>query len=159
MKYFILVISLISSVALCEQPSHDSFTISSYSFKEPWEHYKASIFSDGTTVLIIENDANVSRTYKIENKSDTFSELLQILDNYQFMEFADNYGMNPEGMDPQCKEEWSHSGYSILTLQYSGQQKTVRINHGCKGFKREDEFKILSNSVKNTMGLMSYVGT
>lgn len=159
MRYFYLVISFISFVALCDEPSHDSFTVSSFSFEEPWEHYKASIFSDGTTVLIIENDDAVSRTYKIENKSETFSEVLRILDNYQFTEFSDSYGMDPDGVDQQCKEQWSHSGYSILALQYAGQQKTVRIDHGCKGFKREDEFKTLSNRVKNIMGLMSYVGT
>ena len=159
MKYFFLVLCFISFVAFCDQPSHDSFTVSSFSFEEPWEHYKASIFSDGTTVLIIENDAAVSRTYKIENKSETFSEILRILDSHQFTEFSDSYGMSPDGADPQYDEKWSHSGYSILTLQYAGQQKTVRMDHGCKGFKREDEFKALSNRIKNTMGLMSYVGT
>ena len=159
MKFFFLVISFISFGALCDQPSHDSFTISSFSFEEPWEHYKASIFSDGTTVLIIENDAAVSRTYKIENTSETFLEILQLLDNFQFTKFSESYGMNPDGLDPQCKVQRTHSGYSVLTLQYAGQHKTVRIDHGCKGFKREDEFNSLSNLVKNKMGLMSYVGT
>ncbi|MDC0603284.1 hypothetical protein OAP14_09720, partial [Aliiglaciecola sp.] len=144
MKHFLLVIFFISFGAFCDQLSHDSFTVSSFSFQEPWEHYKASVFRDGTTVLIIENDAQVSRTYRIENTSETFVEVLRLLDDYQFTKFSNSYGMNPDGKDPQCKEQWSHSGYSVLTLQYAGQHKTVRIDHGCKGFKREDEFKNLS---------------
>ncbi|MBU2977503.1 hypothetical protein [Alteromonas sp. C1M14] len=143
----------------CEQPSHDSFTISSASFEEPWEHYKATIFSDGTTVLIIENGTFVSRTFKIENSADTFLEILQLLDSYQFTLFSDSYGVNMEGVDPQCKKKVPHKPFSILSFQYAGQHKTVRVDHGCKGFERENELNTLSKRIKNKMGLMDYVGT
>ena len=159
MKYTFLALFLVSFNVICEQQSQDSFTVSSFSFKEPWEHYKASIFSDGTTVLIIENETVVNRTYKIDNTSDTFIEMLQLLDAYHFNTFSDSYGMEMDGIDPQCKLMRSHSGYSVLSLQYAGQHKTVRIDHGCEGFIRENEFNDLSSRLKNKMGLISYVGT
>jgi hypothetical protein len=158
-KYFLLAVFFIALQALGKAPVQDSFTLSSYGFSEPWEHYKVAIFPDGITVLIIENENAATRSFRIGNTGDTFSKILEVLDNFQFDDFADSYGWNNGSeIDPSYKELLSHSNASVLVLQYAGKVKTINYNHGCTGFPREGELKQLAKRIKNILGLGDYVG-
>jgi hypothetical protein len=66
--------------------------------------------------------------------------------------------MNDE-IDPKCKELWSHSSFSVFSLQYAGKEKTILYDHGCRGFPREIELKAMAKSVKDIIGVSDYVGT
>lgn len=159
MKYFILVISFLAFEVFGKSPVQDSFTLTSYSFSEPWEHYKVAIFPDGITVLIIENETASTRSFRIPNSEDTFIEIIEVLDNFQFDRFSDSYGWSKgDDIDPSCKVLMSHSNASVLALQYAGKVKTINYNHGCKGFPREIELKKLASRVKNILRLSDYVG-
>tara|TARA_B100001063_G_scaffold246635_1_gene286678 strand:- start:1406 stop:1927 length:522 start_codon:yes stop_codon:yes gene_type:complete len=159
-KYFLLAAIVLVSETIAAPQLQDSFTITSASFEEPWERYKVAIFPDGITVLIIENDAAAARSFQIPNSEETFQKILNVLDQYQFLDFDDSYGlhMNDE-IDPKCKELWSHSSFSVFSLQYAGEEKTIFYDHGCRGFLREIELKAMAKSVKDIIGVSDYVGT
>ena len=160
MKFIILIFLLFSNVVMSKSLLQDSFTISSMSFKEPWEHYKAAIFADGNTVLILENQEAAVKSFQIHNSPNTFQDLISTLDNFQFTRFEDEYGwMSSEEKDPKCSELWSDDVYTVVSLQYAGQEKIISYYHGCRGFLRETELKTLLQQVKNMMGLSEFVGT
>jgi len=159
-KFIILIFLLFSQVAMSQSQLQDSFTISSMSFKEPWEHYKAAIFSNGSTVLILENDEAAVRSFQIHNAPSTFQDLISTLDDFQFTKFEDEYGWTrEEEKDPKCIELWSDNEYTVVSFQYAGQEKTISYYHGCRGFLRETDLKSLLQQVKNIMGLSEFVGT
>ncbi|RAJ93315.1 hypothetical protein [Aliidiomarina maris] len=160
MKFIILILLLVSNVAVAKSPLQDSFTISSMNFEEPWEHYKAAIFADGTTVLILQNEDAAVKSFQIHNSPSTFQDLISTLDEFQFTRFEDDYGwMNDEEKDPKCTELLSGHVYTHASLQYAGQEKIVSYYHGCQGFFRETELKSLLRHVKDIMGLSEFVGT
>ncbi|MFC3203332.1 hypothetical protein ACFOEW_16110 [Alteromonas oceani] len=160
MKFIGLIFLLFSNVAMSQSPLQDSFTISSMSFKKPWGHYKAAIFSDGNTVVILENDEAVVRSFQIHNSTSTFQDLVDTLDDFQFTKFEDTYGWTrDEEKDPKCIELLSENEYTVVSFQYAGQEKTISYYHGCRGFPRESELKSLLKHVKNIMGLNEFVGT
>ncbi|MEA3588647.1 hypothetical protein J6I75_09795 [Pseudidiomarina sp. 1APP75-27a] len=158
MRYLVLAICFLSLEALAEPQSQDSFTLSSFSFNEPWEHYKVAIFSDGVTVLIIENDTYEARSFQLPNTPETFAQIIAALGHFKFDSFSDSYGLVNGVKDPKCKELWSHGNISLFALQYDGKRKVVHYNHGCKGFGREEELQELANRLKVILGLSGYVG-
>ena len=160
MKYLLLAAIVFVSEAIAAPQLQDSFTISSVSFEEPWERYQVAIFPNGITVLIIENDAAAARSFQIRNSEETFQRVLSVLDQYQFLDFEDSYGLHiNDEVDPKCKELWSHNRLSVFSLQYAGKEKTIFYDHGCRGFLREIELKAMAKSVKDIIGLSDYVGT
>jgi hypothetical protein len=154
MRVLALLLGILSIQAFAgEVRLPDAFIYESTSCYGGCPPYQVTVLSDGTATFELKGDER--SIVKLPGSPDLFANILSLTQEYRIREFRDEYGFVGEEV---CKEEWSDNPSTIMSLQVSGEVKTIHHYHGCRGFYREQELNELEDKLKTLLQVESYLG-
>jgi len=155
MKYLLVCLLLICSAVDAKEKPYMIKLVESACYGS-CPGYEIVLFEDGVFLFNGFAYTEAKGLYRDDLGPDKFTEIENLLYDYGYFNFVDDYGVKNHQI---CSARWTDDSQARITVYTASQSKAVKYYRGCRGFKDESMLIALIDVIKHRLSVNEYINS